>query len=67
MSDFMLYDMQGNPIPSKELKERAAQQLKEYIVKYKQRFQDWFTMYGANKRPPIFYDTKTQEWVWVED
>lgn len=62
----VLVDMQGRPITSPETKERAEKDLREFMVKYHSRFQDWFTEFGPNIKPPIRYDLSKGEWFWLE-
>lgn len=59
-----LVDINGQIIPDGELRARAASQLQEYVEKNKSRFNDWFIQNGT-VRPPIKYDLKKQEWVWM--
>ncbi len=62
----VIVDMQGRPITSPAAKEKAALQLLDFMEKYRSRFQDWFTAYGPNIKPPIRYDLSKQEWFWLD-
>lgn len=61
----ILFDSRGRPIPNGEIRLRAAEQLQNYMVKNKSRFDDWFRANGP-RRPPIFYNVEKKEWIWAE-
>jgi hypothetical protein len=67
ITDGLILDPTGQPIKDKLLKEEATKKLEEYVHKYHSRFADWFRQYGQSTRPPIFYDMKAKEWIWIED
>lgn len=62
----LLVDLNGNPIVNEEEKHRAASLLREFMEKYRERFQDWFKEYGPNVKPPIKYDCSKREWFWLD-
>lgn len=65
MSSQILYDHRGLPIPDSETRKEAEERLKNYIQKFKSRFDDWFREHGM-KRPPVYYNTEKKEWFWGE-
>jgi hypothetical protein len=62
----VLVDLHGRPITSPQAKEKAEFKLRDFMEKYRSRFQDWFTEYGPTAKPPIRYDLNKEEWFWLE-
>jgi hypothetical protein len=62
----ILYDHRGNPIAGPEKRAKANATLPDFMAKNHSMFQDWFTANGYGVRPPIFFDTENEEWVWIE-
>jgi hypothetical protein len=61
-----LIDLHGNVLMSDEERNFMVRSLKEYIAKYKSRFDDWFRMHGAMSRPPVKFDRNRRTWEWID-
>lgn len=61
----IIYDLRGNPIVSDAVKREATERLQDYVYKNQKKFQDWFTANGTRK-PPLRYDIRSKEWIWLE-
>lgn len=63
----MLYDSLGREIPDEKLRSMAMDKFNDFLNKHKDKFQQWFSQRGAYVKPPIKFDLKRKEWVWLDD
>lgn len=61
-----ILDKDGDPIPSKEVRDEAEKTLPAFLAKHKAAIQHWFNEHGAFTRPPIKYDVQKKEWFWSD-
>lgn len=63
----LLVDPSGRPIPTGDERRRAEEELKNFMEKNKERFQDFWKAYGFGTRPPIRYDMTLKRWLWGDE
>ena len=61
-----LLDALGRKLPDAKLRAEAEEKLKTFMAKNHNAFQEWFNEHGPNKRPPIKFDTKSRQWIWLD-